>query len=362
MPPPARSASVTLWPGSCARCRFMPALGAATSPPTSPRAPGSIRRITRACATPRHCAPAPSRSPKPPPDICRRHDEIAARFPDQRALRSCRRSLPSASSPAYDGPTTTPSPPNSPPRTRCRAGASSPPRCAAVSDYLTLSRTAGEGGPGPQGRVGEGLYELPPLEIGETAIGHCLDAFLEVLGAAQPVLLDKLALGCRLDRVNKAAAHGLARRQHGERRRLRDLQRQRLGGASHLVLRRQHIGEPDANGFVAGNAPAGIKQQRRLLGADQARQRRGQAKTGMKAEPVEIGAKPRFAAGHPEIGNQGEAESAADRRAMHRADDRLFCAEEADRLLVEMPTGAAACRLRHRPGVHALREIGARAK
>src|SRR5712691_9524149 len=82
----------------------------------------------------------------------------------------------------------------------------------------------------------------------------------------------------------------------------------------------------------------------------------------MKAEPVEIGAEPRLAAGHPEIGNEGEPEPAADCRAMHRADDRLSRAEEADRLLVEMPPGAAATRLRHRAGVHALGKIGAGAK
>src|SRR5207245_10470796 len=104
--------------------------------------------------------------------------------------------------------------------------------------------------------------------------------------------------------------------------------------------------------------PAGIEQERRLLGANEARQCRGQAKAGMKAEPVEIGAEPRLAAGHPKIGNEGEAEPAADRRAMHSADDRLFRAEEADRLLVEMPPGAAAARLRHRSGVHALGKIG----
>ena len=40
--------------------------------------------------------------------------------------------------------------------------------------------------------------------------------------------------------------------------------------------------------------------------------------------------------------------------AVHCGDDRLARAEEADRFLVEMPPGAAARRLRHGAGVHAL--------
>ena len=47
---------------------------------------------------------------------------------------------------------------------------------------------------------------------------------------------------------------------------------------------------------------------------------------------------------------------------MHRADDWLLGAEQADRLLVEMPAGAAARRLLHRPGIRSLREIGAGAE
>ena len=68
------------------------------------------------------------------------------------------------------------------------------------------------------------------------------------------------------------------------------------------------------------------------------------------------------AAGDAEIGNQREAEPAADRGAMHRADDRLSGAEQAARLLVEMPAGAAAAAFGDRAGVHALREIGAGAE
>ena len=112
--------------------------------------------------------------------------------------------------------------------------------------------------------------------------------------------------------------------EHRQRRGLRDFERQGLRGAAHLGLRHQHIGEADPHRLVAGNAAAGVEQQRRLLRADEARQGHGQAEAGMEAEPVEIGAEPRLAAGDAEIGHQREAEPAADRRAVDRADDRLF--------------------------------------
>src|SRR3954454_6365409 len=49
----------------------------------------------------------------------------------------------------------------------------------------------------------------PPLEIGQAALGVGLDAFLEILGAAQPILFHQLAFGSRLDLIDEAAAHGL---------------------------------------------------------------------------------------------------------------------------------------------------------
>src|SRR5262249_58977753 len=58
---------------------------------------------------------------------------------------------------------------------------------------------------------------LTASEVGEAALGHRLDAFFEILGAAQPVLLDELALGGSFDGIAQAAAHRLARRHHGER-------------------------------------------------------------------------------------------------------------------------------------------------
>ena len=63
----------------------------------------------------------------------------------------------------------------------------------------------------------------------------------------------------------------------GERCGLRDFERQCLSGGAHLGLRHQQVGEADAHRFVAGDAAAGIEQERRLLRADEPRQGRGQA-------------------------------------------------------------------------------------
>src|SRR5262249_18651995 len=118
----------------------------------------------------------------------------------------------------------------------------------------------------------------------------------------------------------------------------------------------------DAYRLITRNAAAGVEQQRRLLLADEARQCVSEAKAGVEAEPVKIGAEPRLGAGDAEIRHQREAEPAADRGALDRADDRRFGAEEAARLLVEMLAGAAAAAFVDRAGVHPLGEIGAGAE
>src|SRR4029077_12210524 len=61
------------------------------------------------------------------------------------------------------------------------------------------------------------------LEVADALLGVGFYALLEVLGLARPVLLGELALGRFLGAVGEAAAHGLARRQERERRRLRAL-------------------------------------------------------------------------------------------------------------------------------------------
>jgi hypothetical protein len=57
---------------------------------------------------------------------------------------------------------------------------------------------------------------LPPQEVRQAALGVGLDALTEILGAAQPVLLDHLALGRRLGGFDKAArsAGTVAAHQH----------------------------------------------------------------------------------------------------------------------------------------------------
>ena len=132
------------------------------------------------------------------------------------------------------------------------------------------------------------------MEIGEPAVGHCLDAFGEVLGAAQPVLLDQLALGRRLDGIDEAAAQRLSRRDHASGADWAISRASACAAPRTSACGTKQVGETDAHRFVAGNAAAGVEQQRRLLRADKPRQRSGQAETRVKAEPVEIGAEPRL--------------------------------------------------------------------
>src|SRR5207237_8164749 len=135
---------------------------------------------------------------------------------------------------------------------------------------------------------------LPALEVREATFAHRLDAFLEVLRPAQPILFDELALGGGFDRVAQPAAYRLACRYDGKRRRLRDFERHRLSGAADFFEWHQQIGEPDPHRFVTGNSAPGVKQQGCLLHADEPRQSRSQSEAGMEAEPVEVGAESRL--------------------------------------------------------------------
>jgi hypothetical protein len=71
-----------------------------------------------------------------------------------------------------------------------------------------------------------------------------------------------------------------------------------------------------------------IKHQRRLGLADDRRQRDGQSESRMKAEPCEVGGKPRFGARHPKIGHHRQAQPAADGGAVNGSDDRLLGTEQ----------------------------------
>src|SRR5438105_4411848 len=57
----------------------------------------------------------------------------------------------------------------------------------------------------------------------------------------------------------------------------------------------------------------------------------------MKTEPREVRAEARLGTGHAKVRDHGEAEPAADRRPVHRRDDRLLAAEQADGLGVQVP-------------------------
>ena len=122
------------------------------------------------------------------------------------------------------------------------------------------------------------------LEIRDAAFGGGLDAFLEILGGAQLVLLDQFVVGGGEHAVGEAGAHGGAGGDQAERRAFGDLLRQLHGLGAHLVLRHADIGEPHPGGFLAGDAAAGIENQFRVVLADQFGQRRGQPEAGMKAE------------------------------------------------------------------------------
>src|SRR5580704_9144717 len=57
---------------------------------------------------------------------------------------------------------------------------------------------------GTRGRREEQVAELPSLEVRDAAFGDGLDAFLEIVGDAQPVLLDQLVIGSGEHAVGKA--------------------------------------------------------------------------------------------------------------------------------------------------------------
>src|SRR6202044_440356 len=69
---------------------------------------------------------------------------------------------------------------------------------------------AAYGSPRARGR------RLPPPEIRDPALGGGLDAFLEILGGAQPVLFDQFMVGGGQHAVGEAGAHGGAGRDQAK--------------------------------------------------------------------------------------------------------------------------------------------------
>ena len=76
----------------------------------------------------------------------------------------------------------------------------------------------------------------------------------------------------------------------------------------------------------------------------------------MEAEPREVGGEARLRCGDAEVRHQGEAQAAADRRALDRADAGLLRAEQAGRLLVKVFAALG------RAGLRTVGEIGAGAE
>ena len=81
----------------------------------------------------------------------------------------------------------------------------------------------------------------------------------------------------------------------------------------------------------------------------------------MESEPAEIGGKPRLRTSDAKIGDERQAEPAADRRTLHGGDDRLLVAKQPGALLVKM-LGLAVAGLARRTGIRAFRKIRAGAE
>ena len=185
-----------------------------------------------------------------------------------------------------------------------------------------------------------------PLKFGDAALLGGLDAFLEVLGGAQPRLFGEFVVGGGEHALGEAGAHRGAGREQAERRALGDLLRELHGGVADLILRHAFVGQPHPAGFLAGHPPAGVEDQLGIVLADQFGKRHRQTEAGVKAEFGEIRGEPRLGAGDAEIRRHREPEAAADGRAMDGGDDRLPGAEDPHGLDIEMADLAEArCRI-----------------
>ena len=87
--------------------------------------------------------------------------------------------------------------------------------------------------------------------------------------------------------------------------------------------------------YIKSTWSARIQQQRGLLLADQAWQRHAHPKAGMEAEPVEAGAKARFAACDAEVRHQRQSQPRADRGTRNGRHDGLAVAVQLHGLSVE---------------------------
>jgi hypothetical protein len=109
---------------------------------------------------------------------------------------------------------------------------------------------------------------LAAFPVRNAALGASLDAFLKILGGAQPSLLLLLMSGRRHYAIREIAAHGLARGDDGERGTFGNLGRELDDFGTNMILRHANIGETDAGRFLTADATTRVKHQLGLVLAD----------------------------------------------------------------------------------------------
>ena len=116
-------------------------------------------------------------------------------------------------------------------------------------------------------------------------------------------------------------------------------------------MRRSH--SPIASASAPFACPPVYISSSAALLADDRGQRHRDAEALVEPELGEVAAEAGVGGGDPEVGREREAEPAADRRALHRGDDRLLRREEGDGLLVEVRGLVDEVRLRAEVGAGA---------
>ena len=116
-----------------------------------------------------------------------------------------------------------------------------------------------------------------------------------------------------------------------------------------FVLIDELIGKADLQRFLAAQPPAGEEHQIGGLRADEARQRHGETEARVNAELREVRRETRFRRHDAKIRHEREAESAADRGSLDRANHRLLAAEQTDGFAIQLAGGVAEpflCKIR----------------
>src|SRR4051794_15532216 len=187
-------------------------------------------------------------------------------------------------------------------------------------------------------------------EIGGPALRRGFDAFAEIVGHAQAILLGEFVIRRMLDAVRESRAHGGAGRQKAERRAFGNFLRERHRGRANLVLRDQDARQSHRQCLLTSDAPAGVEHQLGVRLADGVRQRDGQSEAGMEAQARKVRGKPGLGTRHAEIRRHRQTKAAADCRALHRCDDRLLVPEDAHGLYIEVTTVSLVAAGRRVPG------------